>query len=232
MDGNLLAIVAGSNYSTIFGGKNRDWNPNHQEEDLQEHISNARLFAASPKLLAALIGARKYVCAWNANFICVAYQAEFNNVGWVGEWVIYLFFEYGGSWVIGGAILCFSSIFDVKQRYLNQKFSFNLDPMELGADKYVVKIELNNYHKDSPHQLFLYRTVREKDLTGEYVLFRHEHTFPHQERHFYTKEKVTEILKDYFDAKRVFQVEGTTGKEVIVEVKPKQAEVIIIPQGD
>lgn len=67
LDGNLLAIVAGSNYGVTFGGKNRDWNPNHQEEDLQEHISNARLFAASPKLLAALIEARKYVCAWNAN---------------------------------------------------------------------------------------------------------------------------------------------------------------------
>ncbi len=166
-------------------------------------------------------------------FICVAYQAEFNNVGWVGEWVIYLLFEYGGSWVVGGVILCFSSnIFDAKQRYLNQKFTFNLDPMELGVDKYVVKIELNNYHRDNPHQLVLYRTVREKDFTGEYVLFRHEHTFPHEEKHFYTKEKVTEILKDYFDAKRVFQVEGTTGKEVVVEVKPKQAEVIIIPQGD
>lgn len=166
-------------------------------------------------------------------FLCIAYQAEVNKVGWVGEWFLYLIFEYAGSWIVGGTVLCISvKIFDAKQRYLNQKFSFNLDPMELGADKYVVKIELNNYHRDNPHQLVLYRTVREKDMTGEYVIFRHEHTFPHEERHFYTKEKVTEILKDYFDAKRVFQVEGTTGKEVIVEVKPKQAEVIIIPQGD
>lgn len=66
LDGNLLAIVAGENYGTTFGGKNRDWNPNHQEEDLQEHIANAKLFAAAPTLLKALIEARKYVCAWNA----------------------------------------------------------------------------------------------------------------------------------------------------------------------
>lgn len=67
LDGNLLAIVAGQNYGTTFGGKNRDWNPNHKEEDLEEHKANAALFAAAPVLLQALIAARKYVCAWNAN---------------------------------------------------------------------------------------------------------------------------------------------------------------------
>ncbi len=67
MDRNLLAIIAGSNYGTTLGGKNRDWGEDYEQEDLQEHIANAKLFAASPKLLEALIQARKYVCAWNAS---------------------------------------------------------------------------------------------------------------------------------------------------------------------
>lgn len=54
LDGNLLAIVAGQNYGTTFGGKNRDWNPNHKEEDMQEHKANAALFSAAPELLKAL----------------------------------------------------------------------------------------------------------------------------------------------------------------------------------
>ncbi len=66
MDGNLLAIVSGSNYGMTFGGKNRDWGKDYEQEDLQEHIANAKLFAASPKLLAALIEARTFVCGWHA----------------------------------------------------------------------------------------------------------------------------------------------------------------------
>lgn len=52
--GNLLAIVSGYNYSCYFGGKDQNWNEGYEEQDLAEHIANAKLFAASPCLVEAL----------------------------------------------------------------------------------------------------------------------------------------------------------------------------------
>lgn len=53
-EGNILAIVSGYNYSCEFGGKDRKWDNGYEEEDLAEHISNAKLFAAAPCLVESL----------------------------------------------------------------------------------------------------------------------------------------------------------------------------------
>lgn len=164
-----------------------------------------------------------------AIFVCVAYQAELNNIGWQGEWIVYAIFEYAGSWVVGGMVLCFNTrIFDAKQTYLNQRFDFNLDPQDLGADKYVVRILKNDYSRDKKFQLVLYRTVREADITGEYIIFQSEHFFECQAKEFYTKERITALLKDYFESKQVFQLEDSSKDLVVVEVTKKKPTVIVI----
>lgn len=161
--------------------------------------------------------------------LCVAYQAEVNKVGWVGEWIVYAIFEYLGSWVIGGMVLCFNTrIFDAKQTYLNQTFNFNLDPAELGPDKYAVRILENEFSRVKKFQLVLYRTVRKVDITGEYIVFQNEHSFECQEKQFYTKERIRDTLKDYFEAKQVFQVEGDISDLMVVEVAKKKPTVIVI----
>lgn len=164
-----------------------------------------------------------------AILLCVAYQAEVNKIGWVGEWIVYAIFEYVGSWVVGGMVLCFNTrIFDAKQTYLNQTFNFNLDPAELGPDKYAVRILENEYNRVKKFQLVLYRTVRKVDITGEYIVFQSEHFFEYQEKQFYTKERIRDTLKDYFEAKQVFQIEGDTSDLMVVEVAKKKPTVIVI----
>lgn len=51
-EGFKVAIIAGFNFGTHFGGPTREWQGEYDDND--EHEANARLIAAAPELLEAL----------------------------------------------------------------------------------------------------------------------------------------------------------------------------------
>lgn len=171
---------------------------------------------------------------WTPNLIlggvilaCVYYQAEINGIGWKGDWLFYAGFEFFGSWLVGLILLCCcQATFDAKHEYLKQKFEMGVDPAEIGAGKYVVRLCRNRFSGDGLYNLELLQTVQKSDATGDYVVFHPVYTFSAESRHYYTKERITKILKDYFDSEEVFTVEGDS---VIVQVNKKPPQVIVIP---
>lgn len=56
-EGDVLAIVTGSNFGVHLGG----WGLNHEENSLREHKGNAALFAAAPELFEALQAALEWI---------------------------------------------------------------------------------------------------------------------------------------------------------------------------
>lgn len=161
-----------------------------------------------------------------AIFACVYYQAQINHVGWNGGWVLYGMFEYFGSWVVGTAFICWSAkLFQAKHTYLEQKFDLGIDPATIDVGKYIVRLSRNQFSREEHYNLELLQATTKSDSTGDYTVLTKVYTFKSESKNFYTKEKVIEVLKDYFDNERLFTVEG---EGVIVEASKREPEVLII----
>lgn len=159
-------------------------------------------------------------------FVCVFWQAEVNHAGWTSEWLAYAVFEYFFSWACAAvALLLVDRSYGAKQLHLNQCFIFNMDLNSIGFDKYVVHLRKNNFSREANYNLVLYRSVRQIDVTGQYVVLEEVYTFKEMPRHEYTKEVITNLLKDYFDNDKIFKLEGEAALVDVVQQKP---EVIVI----
>lgn len=161
-----------------------------------------------------------------AIFVCVFFQAEIRKTGWNAAWWGYALFEYVGSWVVGGIFLInLNTPYGVKQKHLNQSFSFNINLKDLGPNKFLVRLERNEYSKSGSYNLILYRSILAQDYSGEYVTLKQEHVFETKNLEEYTKDKIVVLLKDYFDNRKVFTTDTDC---VMVEVSRKEPEVLII----
>lgn len=148
-----------------------------------------------------------------------------------GEILAYLVFEVIGGWVMflvfyaGGLTAHCQAEIESK----NQSELFGIDLNELGPNQYIARYHTGSdrwYSEKDGLYFSLYRTLREKDLSGEHIVVRKAHSFGQFHRHDLPKDKMIQLLKDYFDNQTVFNVESPA---LLVEAPKKPApEVLFI----
>lgn len=148
-----------------------------------------------------------------------------------GEILAYLVFEVIGGWLMfllfcaGGLTRNCQAQIDSK----NQSDLLGINLNELGAGKYIARYHTGDdrfYTKKDGLRFDLYVTQREKDLSGEHVTIKRVHCFGQYQKHNLPKDKMAQLLKDYFDNQTIFNVES---QALLVEAPKKPApEVLFI----
>lgn len=143
----------------------------------------------------------------------------------------YTVFEFVGSWIVFGMFYCSSVMgsFEFFEMNRRQKVEFNLDIDTLDVGAFILR-QVNDdlYRKESwSHGVrpVLYRVRIGRDLSGDHKYLYREHTFPFGLKTEYTREKLTETLKGYFDNEKVFTLDA---QAILVDVESKSPEILVI----
>lgn len=119
--------------------------------------------------------------------------------------------------------------FQYFEKNRRQKVEFNLDIDKLDVGAFVLR-QVNDdlYRKESWSKgvrPVLFRVRVGRDLAGDSKYLWREHAFPFGLKTEYTREKLTQALKDYFDNEKIFTLDS---QAILVDVESKTPEVLVI----
>ena len=153
----------------------------------------------------------------------------FNKDG-MGAVFFYLLFETVICYIVFFILYCFCvETWEYKNLSYIQKNIFGIDLQSFEESKFFVYLHKSEWTYKK-YELVLYQIVTQKDQTGEYKIAEKIYNFGEGNLTDFTKEKVEQHLKEYFNVQKTFFVENASeNNPIIVNVElEKKPEVLFL----